>query len=47
LPIARRIVEEHGGDIAARNISPPGLEVVITLPRSLAGGAVIDEPAAD
>jgi len=36
LPIARRIVEEHGGEIAAHNVSPQGLEVVITLPR--AGG---------
>jgi len=35
LPIARRIVEEHGGTISARNRSPRGLEVSITLPRRL------------
>ncbi len=39
LPIARRIAEEHGGEIAARNRLDPGerrgLEVAITLP---AGG---------
>jgi signal transduction histidine kinase len=34
LPIARRIVEEHGGEIAAHNVSPHGLEVIITLPRT-------------
>jgi two-component system nitrogen regulation sensor histidine kinase NtrY len=34
LPIARRVVEEHGGTIAARNRSDRGLEVVITLPVS-------------
>jgi signal transduction histidine kinase len=32
LPIARRIAEEHGGDIAARNRPEGGLEVVVTLP---------------
>ena len=32
LPIARRVVEEHGGHIAARNRETGGLEVVITLP---------------
>jgi signal transduction histidine kinase len=36
LPIARRIAEEHGGEIAARNRTEPGerrgLEVAITLP---------------
>jgi len=32
LPIARRVVEEHGGHITARNRAEGGLEVVITLP---------------
>ncbi|HEX6202797.1 MAG TPA: ATP-binding protein, partial [Thermoanaerobaculia bacterium] len=32
LPIARRIAEEHGGGIAARNRAEGGLEVVISLP---------------
>jgi signal transduction histidine kinase len=32
LPIARRIAEEHGGDIAARNRPEGGLEAVITIP---------------
>jgi len=32
LPIARRIVEEHGGGIIARNRPEGGLEVTITLP---------------
>jgi two-component system nitrogen regulation sensor histidine kinase NtrY len=32
LPIARRIAEEHGGAIGARNRPEGGLEVVITLP---------------
>jgi two-component system nitrogen regulation sensor histidine kinase NtrY len=32
LAIARRIAEEHGGDIAARNRPEGGLEVVVTLP---------------
>lgn len=32
LPIARRVVEEHGGHIAARNRQEGGLEVVITMP---------------
>ncbi len=34
LPIARRVVEEHGGHITARNRAEGGLEVVITLPVS-------------
>src|SRR4029079_8727457 len=32
LPIARRIVEEHGGSIAAHNRPSGGLEVVIMIP---------------
>jgi signal transduction histidine kinase len=32
LPIARRVVEEHGGAITARNRTEGGLEVAITLP---------------
>jgi signal transduction histidine kinase len=32
LPIARRVVEEHGGAITARNRVEGGLEVAITLP---------------
>jgi signal transduction histidine kinase len=32
LPIARRVAEEHGGTIAAKNRPEGGLEVVITLP---------------
>ena len=36
LPIARRIVEEHGGEIHARNRAGGGLAVLVTLP--LAGG---------
>jgi signal transduction histidine kinase len=32
LPIARRIAEEHGGDITARNRPEGGLEAVITIP---------------
>jgi signal transduction histidine kinase len=32
LPIARRIAEEHGGSITARNRPGGGLEVVVTLP---------------
>ena len=32
LPIARRIAEEHGGEIAARNRPEGGLEAVITIP---------------
>lgn len=35
LPIARRIAEEHGGDISARNRPEGGLEVVVTLPVSV------------
>ncbi|HEX5715531.1 MAG TPA: ATP-binding protein [Thermoanaerobaculia bacterium] len=34
LPIARRVAEEHGGSITARNRVEGGLEVVITLPVS-------------
>jgi signal transduction histidine kinase len=34
LPIARRVAEEHGGSITARNRRERGLEVVITLPVS-------------
>jgi signal transduction histidine kinase/HAMP domain-containing protein len=33
LPIAQRIVEEHGGRISATARAPHGLEVVISLPR--------------
>jgi signal transduction histidine kinase len=44
LPIAKRIVEEHGGTIAARNNSPRGLEVVVTLPRQ---PATEGEPGTD
>jgi signal transduction histidine kinase len=33
LPIAQRIIEEHGGRISARARAPQGLEVVISLPR--------------
>jgi two-component system nitrogen regulation sensor histidine kinase NtrY len=32
LPIARRIAEEHGGGITARNRPEGGLEVMVTLP---------------
>jgi two-component system, NtrC family, nitrogen regulation sensor histidine kinase NtrY len=32
LPIARRIAEEHGGDIKARNRPEGGLEVTVSLP---------------
>jgi nitrogen fixation/metabolism regulation signal transduction histidine kinase len=39
LPITKRIVEEHGGSVAARNLAPRGLEVTISLPRRDAGGA--------
>ncbi len=39
LPIARRIAEEHGGDIAARNRPGGGLEAVITIPCEPAGAA--------
>ncbi len=35
LPITRRIAEEHGGHIAARNRPGGGLEVTITLPITL------------
>jgi two-component system sensor histidine kinase AtoS len=33
LPIARRIAEQHGGSIQARNRAGGGLEVVIRIPR--------------
>jgi nitrogen fixation/metabolism regulation signal transduction histidine kinase len=47
LPIARRIAEEHGGEIAARNRPEGGLEAVITIPcEPAAAGAAIAEPAA-
>ena len=36
LPIARRVAEEHGGSITARNRRERGLEVVIMLPVSAA-----------
>ncbi|HQN39339.1 MAG TPA: ATP-binding protein, partial [Thermoanaerobaculia bacterium] len=32
LPIARRIVEGHGGTLVARNLETGGLEVVLRLP---------------
>lgn len=32
LPIARRVAEEHGGSIAARNLPDAGLSVAITIP---------------
>jgi signal transduction histidine kinase len=32
LPIARRIAEEHGGDMTAMNRPEGGLEVMVTLP---------------
>lgn len=35
MAIARRIVEAHGGNIAARNNPGSGVEVVITLPRGV------------
>jgi signal transduction histidine kinase len=34
LPIARRVVEEHAGSIAARNLERGGLEVTIRIPLS-------------
>ena len=46
LPIARRIAEEHGGDIAARNRPEGGLEAVITIPCEPAAPAVPGAPAA-
>jgi nitrogen-specific signal transduction histidine kinase len=39
LPIARRIAEEHGGGITARNRPEGGLEVAITVPLSEGPGA--------
>ncbi|MCB1054356.1 MAG: hypothetical protein KDD11_02450, partial [Acidobacteria bacterium] len=42
LPIARRVAEEHGGSISARNRSGGGLEVVITLPRSHADSGTVN-----
>ena len=57
LPIARRIAEEHGGEIAARNRPEGGLEAVIVIPcepapaaagaaATTAATAAIVEPAA-
>jgi signal transduction histidine kinase len=44
LPIARRIIEEHGGEIHARNRAGGGLVVRVTLPaRPLAGSATVAE----
>ncbi|HEV3072801.1 MAG TPA: ATP-binding protein, partial [Thermoanaerobaculia bacterium] len=43
LPIARRIVEEHGGEIAARNRPEGGLEAVITIPCEPAAPAAATE----
>ncbi len=37
LPIARRIVEEHGGGVHARNLPEGGLEVEITIPTEAKG----------
>lgn len=34
LPVARRIIELHGGTIAAQNAPPRGLCVTVTLPRA-------------
>jgi signal transduction histidine kinase len=54
LPIARRIAEEHGGEISAHNRPAGGLEVAITIPcappaaaepRGAATGAATGEPA--
>ena len=42
LAIARRSVTAHGGAITARNVSPPGLETEIRLPKSIEIGC--DEP---
>jgi len=39
LPIARRIIEEHGGEIQARNRRGGGLEVRVTLPAVPAAGS--------
>lgn len=33
MPIAKRIVEAHGGTIDAKNADPRGAEIVVTLPR--------------
>jgi two-component system nitrogen regulation sensor histidine kinase NtrY len=38
LPIARRVVEEHGGRITARNLSGGGLRVVVRLPAAESQG---------
>jgi signal transduction histidine kinase len=46
LPIARRIAEEHGGEIAARNRPEGGLEAVITIPCEPAATAAAAEPNA-
>ncbi|MEJ2085024.1 MAG: ATP-binding protein, partial [Acidobacteriota bacterium] len=45
LPIARRIVEEHGGTISARNRPGSGLEVSICLPASDASSGDDASPA--
>ena len=44
LPIARRIVEEHGGEIAAFNRPSGGLEVVITMPCAASEGGETSGP---
>lgn len=44
LPIAKRVVEEHGGTVVARNRSGGGLEVVIKIPRALDEHEAGDEP---
>ncbi len=43
LPIARRIVEEHGGSVYARNRPTGGLEVTVSLPRG-DGAAIPSAP---
>jgi signal transduction histidine kinase len=45
LPIARRIAEEHGGEIAARNRPEGGLEAVITIPCEPAAAAAEPDAA--
>ena len=42
LPISRRIVEEHGGEIAARNRNGGGLEVCVELPVQIDGAPTRD-----
>jgi PAS domain S-box-containing protein len=41
MAIARRIVEAHGGHIAAGNGVGPGAEILITLPRSVGNGGAV------